>query len=676
MSLKRWVIRRTELKSIDIAEKHGLNPILADILCVRGLSDDQIREYIDEGGIESPFALKDMTEAVDRIQSAISKQEKIIVFGDYDCDGITSTVLLVTYLQAMGADVRYKVPEREEGGYGLNNNAIEQIEQEGAQLIITVDNGITAVEEAEYITELGMDLVITDHHSPSDILPKAVAVVNPHRKDCPSSFKDLAGVGVVFKLIAALEDGDYNNAIQFAGDLTAIGTIGDVMPLVGENRTIVRHGLELLKFSENIGLNALLDAAKINRDRLNAVSTAFSIVPRINASGRFSMANKAVELLMCDDEQEASETAQKINSLNAKRQALEQDILKDIYEEIGKNHHKLYNRVLVFAKEGWPHGILGIAAAKLTERFGKPTVLMSIRDGQAVGSARSVENFSIYDALHANEGLLSKWGGHSLAAGMSLDVKDIPLLELGLNEYAAKETPRMPQTCIYIDRQISAEEINLETVETFSLLEPCGQSNPTPVFMIRKLLLEQIIPLAGGAHLKLKLNQNGKVLYGLLFGVEQGQLYYTTGEELDILVTLDINHYNGNSSVSLIIKDLRPHSFEQNKYFNAKLAYEKAMLGGITDSGVLEKLIPSREDFAAIYQYLKKAGIFHGTTENLYLAMNTPAINYGKFAVAVEVLNEHGLIECSHSKNRISLCETFGKVDIFNSEILHSLKQG
>ena len=498
MVFKKWIQKQVLPDMVqDIAEKRNIPLMAARVLAARGLSVTEAEEFFS-GTLEDPFVLKDMDKATMRITQAIEKEEKIVIYGDYDCDGVTATALLYTYLNSVGANVMYYVPDRETEGYGLNCQALAFLKDRlHTDLVITVDNGISALKEAAYAREKGLDLVITDHHSVGETLPDAVAVINPHRKDCPSRFKELAGVGVVFKLVAALEGGDYTMPLESFADLAAIGTIGDVVTLSGENRLLVQQGLKILEFTENPGLRALLEIAGLEGKPITAASIAFGIAPRINAAGRIEGAEKAVDLLLCEDEEEATALAAEMQSFNQQRQEIEQKILHEIEQEIEKNPGKLYNRVLVFWGEGWHPGVIGIVSAKITERYGKPSFILSVQgQGDSRGSGRSIGNFSLYEALSACAAHLKKFGGHQLAAGLSVERGSERAFEEAINRYAAEHFAIMPTVTCEIDAEISLQELSAEIVGSLSVLEPFGAGNPQPIFLMRNAVIDSITPLS------------------------------------------------------------------------------------------------------------------------------------------------------------------------------------
>ena len=466
MELKRWKIAQSDLSLAEqIAKTLKVDPLVCDVLLGRGYeNEEQIQRFLEGSPtFFDPFLMKDMDKAVARIQLAVENGEKIAVYGDYDCDGMTATYLVYTYLENIGADVFFYIPDRDGEGYGLNKGAIDRISQQGTTLIITVDNGISALDEVKYAAELGVDVVITDHHQPLEALPKAVAVVDPHRVDCESPYKNLAGVGVAFKLLCALDGDDGWGMIEHYGDIVAIGTIGDVVNLDGENRLLVKEGLNILKTTENIGVSALLSAAGLDGKPVSSEMVAFGIVPRINAAGRLGKTSKALELLLCEEEERAAELAREMNELNQHRQALGNEIAAQVQQQLESDPQKRYQKVIVLQSDQWHHGIIGIVAAKVVERYGKPCFLISVEGDEARGSGRSVEGFSLAEALQKSCTHLTRFGGHSLAAGFSLYTDDIPLFLRDFYQYCAENFPQMPTL-----------NLSLSLIHIWKKMKPCG----------------------------------------------------------------------------------------------------------------------------------------------------------------------------------------------------------
>lgn len=481
MAYKNWELAGGSLDEAPVlAQQLGISLLTAEVLAARGLTLEQAGDFLsDTAPLSDPMAYQDMDKAVSRIERAVDTGERITIYGDYDADGVTATVLLYHYLDSLGADVSYYIPKRDGEGYGMNCEAIQKLKKFGTQLLITVDNGITAIQEAELCKKLGIDLVITDHHKPTETLPDAAAVVDPHRKDCGSAFKDLAGVGVAFKLICALERSN-EEMLEFYSDLVALGTVADVVPLVGENRTIVKAGLQKLSQRDNPGIEALRQVAGMGEGPVSSVQLAFQLVPRVNAAGRLGSAVEAVNLLLAQEPEEAMEYAQKINESNQKRKELEQKILDEIDQRLKEKPALLKERLLILAGAGWHHGVIGIVAAKLTERYAKPCVLISIEGLEARGSARSLGDFSLFEALSYSRETLTRFGGHTLAAGFSLHSSEIPAFEEKMQEYARIFHSYMPPLTLRVDREVAFSQLTLEEISSLQMLEPFGAGNDSP----------------------------------------------------------------------------------------------------------------------------------------------------------------------------------------------------
>lgn len=673
--MKRWTIGKPDPKTVELLSRQGgLSAVCAGVLAARGIDTiEKAAEFFNQQNedelISDPFLIRDMREAADAILAAVDEGKHICIYGDYDCDGITATAVLYSYLECMGGNVEYYINQRSEG-YGLCKDAITRLAESSVELIITVDNGISAIEEAKLIAELGMELVITDHHQPGEILPDAIAVVDPHRSDDLSPFKDLCGCGVVLKLIAAIDGGDCSSAMEQFSDLAAIATIADIVPLKGENREIVRQGLHYLENTENMGLQALMGMAGV-RTPVTSTSVAFSIAPRINASGRFGSASEAVDLLLCENPEEAEAMAERLNQLNSERRKTEADIMEEIKSNILAKPDILNKRVLFLYGEGWHHGVIGIVAAKLVERFGKPVFILSDDGDFARGSARSVEGFSIYKALAACGDTLTKFGGHSGAGGFSLKKSDIEAFDNALQKYAAENFGTMPVLTLHADKLITPQELSVESVSSLSVLEPCGEGNPQPLFAMLSVRLLDVSALSGGAHTKLKLTYGNSGIYGLMFGTKTAEFPYKPGDMLDILAYPEINTYGGNSSVNIRIADLRKSGIPQQKYFAAKDAYEKYKRGEGAEKALVPRIVPDRNDLAIIYRAVTENTV---SFDSVYNTVHSDAINYCKFRLALDIFEELGLFAVDRYCETVSRIPTKTKVDLDSSVLLGELK--
>ena len=674
MLLSKWNYPKENPQQSRLLQKeYGVPAIVADILTARGVSASEAGDFIGaECEPEDPFLLPDMDKAVARIEQALAAGEKITVYGDYDCDGVTATVILYQYLQSMGANAAWYIPERLDEGYGLNCAALDAIRADGTSLVITVDNGISAIAEAAHAADIGLELIITDHHQVGRELPGAVAVVNPHRSDCPCAFRDLCGAGVAFKLVAAME-GDYEMALDAFGALAAIATVGDIVPLTGENRWLVRKGLSLLEYADSPGLQALLEVAGLAGKPVTSQKVAFGIAPRINAAGRMGSAKLAVRLLLSEDPEQAEALAAELNQANLNRQQEEEAILARVQAAIAENPALLLDRVLVVAAEGLNHGVVGIVSAKLVSLYGKPNMILSIDGDTAVGSARSVEGFSMFKALSACSDLLVKYGGHAMAAGLTLKTADIPAFTRRINEYAAQYHDQMPLVRQQIDHVLSAGEITLNCVSALEQLEPFGERCPQPLFLLKNCRIEGIYPMSENRHLKLKVSFGGKSIHVLYFKMSTGQFIYPVGALVDILANLELNAFRDSVSVAIRLKDIRPAGFQEVKFGNAHHYYEKLRRGEPVAGKVAQISVPATEELRFVYKLLRAKGGSQVHIDLFYLAAAADRINYCKYRLILDIFQELKLAEIPADLSSVRLLET-GKVDLESSQILTGLR--
>lgn len=679
MGMKQWILPSAREETVqELHKKSGKSDYLCELLLARGYqTPEAISEFLSgDGFLQDPYSLKDMDRAVQRIRKGIEDGEMIAIYGDYDADGVTATVVLFTYLESIGADVRYYIPTRDGEGYGLNQKAIDTIAKMGITLMITVDNGITALEEIAYAGSLGIDVVVTDHHRPKEQLPQAYAVVDPYRPDDETTFKGLAGVGVAFKLVCALEE-DIESMLDYYAELVTIGTIADVMPMSGENRVIVQRGLEKFSQTENIGLQALMEVAGVAGKSITSETVAFSIVPRINATGRLGHAKKAVDLLTTDDEEVAVGLAQEIDLQNRQRKALEEQILEDISQTIKRNPTILYDRVLVLSGTGWHHGVVGIVAAKLVEKYGKPCFLISCEGEEGRGSGRSVGDFSLFDALCACDDLLERYGGHTQAAGLTVKTDKLDALRKRILEYARRTNDYMPVTQLRIDCVLSPSQATLDLIREQYLLEPFGNGNEVPVYGLLGCKLTGIYPVSNGKHLRLRLSDEQGSLYVMYFGMSEDRFPYRVGDQLDTAVTLSINEYQGEKRVSAVVKDLRLAKLNEEELFVPKQIYEKIRRRESLTESEREIAIPTREDIAAVYRYIRATGKFSYDYDVLYSRIPSGHSNYCRVRLSADILGEMKLIEfhkdpCTAYLGALS---NPGKVDLEQSKVLQYVRE-
>lgn len=646
--------------------------LLGGVMLSRGITTlDRAREFFGCSSLSDPLLLKDMESAVDLIRQALDEGKKITVYGDYDCDGVTSTAMLYGYLDAMGAEVEYYIPDRSEG-YGMNIPALEKILDQGTELIITVDNGVSAVEEAEYIRQRGAQLVITDHHQPPQELPVCEACVNPHRQDDNSPFKELCGAGVVLKLLCALEEDEEFVMEQYA-ELAAVGTIGDVMPLVGENRYIVRRGIEDIRASQNIGIDRLLRTAGVSPESVDATTVAFSICPRINAAGRIAAADKAVQLLMADSPEQAGLLSEELNLMNENRRAEEARIMEDVSRQLESDPSILRERVLVVSGEGWHHGVIGIVAARLLEKYGKPVLMISVENGEARGSARGIDGFSIYKLLDRCSRVLTKFGGHPKAGGFSLPADRIGDFRQMVYAFCRECYPKMPEYTVSADMEITGDRLTEEALNSLSQLEPCGEGNQRPVFLLRNCTVESKRALKDGRYTSFELRSGGVKLKALCFGIPFAKFHPEQGSMVDIIAAAELNEFRGVKSVTLKVQEIRPSGFREDRFFAAQRTYEEISRGEGCDSRLAPRVIPDRNALMAVYDLLRKYGGAMSAEELCIYGGSD--LNYCMLRIALDTFASAGMAEQSADADTVRLVPVTHKTDLMASGFLADLRR-
>ncbi len=620
----------------EISKELGIRIPTAQLLVNRGCTTpSDARSFLlkETEQLHDPFEMEDMDNAVYRILEAVEENERIVIFGDYDVDGVTSVSILYLYLQSLGADVGYYIPCRSGEGYGMSEGAVRKLAEEGCQLIVTVDTGITAVAEAELIRELGMELIITDHHECHTEIPDAVAVVNPRRPDCRYPFKELAGVGVVFKLLCALDsvrnpDDPMTVCVKRISqeycDLVAIGTVADVMPIRDENRLIVSYGLQLIDTTDRPGLIELIEAtrteSKYNTKRkITASFIGYTIAPRINAAGRIRDASLAVELFLARDRETAALIAQKLCDINHERQAEENKIIEAAYAQIAATHDFEHDPVIVLEDETWHHGIIGIVASRITEKYGCPSILISFEGsgeggddgGLGKGSGRSIKGMNLVEALGQCSDLLVKYGGHELAAGLTIRREDLPEFRRRVNECARQcltETDVQPS--FEADCELHPRDITMEQANELYYLEPYGVSNPPPVFVLNNVQLYDTALVGGGKHTRLTLKIDTGYVSAMCFRQTLTDLDLYSGDFVDVLFTLDINEFQNQRSIQLVVKDIRLTRM-QFEAENADIALFGKIYAGTPPRALdlgrrtVFDIVPTREEFGAVYNLLK-----------------------------------------------------------------------
>lgn len=693
-SKKKWIVNDYPYEEIQrLCRKTGLTKVGARLLLKRGLSDEtealRFLTVSDTGLLYDPMLLKDMDRAVERINSAIEEGQSICIYGDYDVDGITATAVLYKYLSARNANVRYYIPKRLTEGYGMNCNAVKELADSGVNLIVTVDNGITANDEINYARTLGVDVVVTDHHECREEIPECCAVVNPQRPDCNYPFKGLAGVGVAFKLVCALE-GSFQNRdfTAFADkyiDLTALGTISDVMPLIDENRAIVARGLKCFANGSNFGISALIAEAngigtkrRYTDKNITSTTVGFLVAPRLNAAGRIGDVNTAVEILISRDFENCLNLADELCRKNRERQAIENGIFECAVRLVEEQVDLKKDKVIVLACEGWHHGVVGIVASRITEKYSLPSILISCENGIGKGSARSIKGFNINQAIHDCRELLIRHGGHELAAGLTLELDKIDAFREKINEIAkTRITEDILEGSIEVDAELTGEDISLEVCEELLQFEPFGSQNPTPVFCMRDAVVRDIISLGQNKHTKLILEQDGYAFEALLFGVCPDNFLLMPNRNMDLLFNLDINEFRGEKTPQLIVREI---ALCNDDSLIAKEAEEicRDILAGNRPAD-----FPSLEKFRIAYKYLRdNEALLSGNVNVMLLSIKLSfALRYKiypvELAVILKVLENAGLCEIRDLGElvmHIRLLKTEGKTDLEANSLYRKAK--
>ncbi|MGN0683108.1 MAG: single-stranded-DNA-specific exonuclease RecJ [Oscillospiraceae bacterium] len=656
--LRRWKTKQSFVPA-DSAIIEQCGPLAGRILLQRGITSV---EELACNSLPDPFLMKDMDKAAEVISDALEQDKKIVIFGDYDCDGVCAAAILYSYLEAQGADVDYYIPDRLKEGYGMNMEAVKKLVSRGTELVITVDNGISAHNEARFLKENGVGLVITDHHQPSETLPECDACVDPHRGDDASGCDCLCGAGVVLMLLVALE-GDEEFILDRYSDLAAAATVADVVSLKGENRLIVRRGLENIRNEQNAGLTKLIKAAKRDTSTISSTDLAFYVVPKINAAGRLSSAETALELLLCEDDVERAATlTEQLMEFNAERQKVGDDILAEAQRMIAENPLIAKQRVIILAKQGWHPGVIGIVCSKLLEEYGKPVVLIAIGANGACGSVRSIEGFSVYSMLNACSQVLTKFGGHPGAGGFSLPADRISEFTELAHEYCLKTCPKMPEYSLYADMELSADALTVENVELLKVLEPFGEGNSLPLFRISNCTVSSKAPRGeDGKYTAFRITSRGLSIPVISFNVRYADFYPNDGDMIDIIASAEINEYNGRKSVQLRLVDYRMSGFEEDKFFAAMRVYEGICRGEGCDKRLLPRVLPqNREELIPVFDLLKRG---QGRTPEQLFSMDG-RVNYCKLRVALDAFADAGLIRFTEN-GAVECVPTTGRQDLF-----------
>ena len=687
MFYRPWqTVRPDPARSAALSAALGMPRLVCDVMCARGLDTPEAARAVCGGGdaLSDPMLLSGMEAAVARIHRAIDDGERIAVFGDYDVDGVTATALLYTYLDSAGADVYYKLPSRDDDGYGLSETAVDLMAAKGVSLIVTVDNGVSANAAIAHAKEQGVDVVVTDHHLPPQTLPEAAAIVNPQLPGDESPCKTLSGAGVAFKLAAALDGCTPDEMLPFYGDLAAIGTIADIMLLEGENRRIVKAGLALLQQTERPGIAALIEACGLGGKELTAENVSFGLAPRLNAAGRMDSAAAALELLLCEDPEEAEAIVAGLEAQNAARQKAEQDILQGVLDSVAADETYGADRILVVWGRGYHQGVIGIVCSRLCDRYGCPVVLISVdEDGVGKGSGRSIGSFNLFEALTSCEDLFERYGGHALAAGLTVQADRIEELRTRLRKYAETHVTMaelVPQ--LHIDCMVQSEWLTQENIESLSVLEPYGMKNAEPVFCMKNMTVEEITPLSSDRHVRLSLIKDGKRFSAIWFGIGAGGLGFVEGNTVDAAFHLEINEFRGRRSVQLTICDVQLSDCEHLADQKILNLYNTLMQDGPLTAREARLLLPDRKDLVAVWRHVTcraedgRLSVPDGALSRRVAWESRRDINIGKLFVCLDVFQESGLISYHFKEGMLNiLLKPYeGKADISGSVVLATLQ--
>ena len=671
-----WNVSKPEVESVNALVRGGCPPLVSMVLSARGIrTPEQAKKTLDcNGPLYDPFLMKDMDLAAGRVGLAMTRGELIAVFGDYDVDGVTATCLLTDFLRSHGAHCISYIPGRLEEGYGLNPIAIRQLSEQGVTLIITVDCGITAVNEAELCRELGIDLVITDHHECKDQMPRAIAVLDPHRPDDTYPHKTLSGVGVAFKLASAL-CGSQEEVLREYADMVCLGTVADVMLLQGENRTFVSRGLESLRHTHRCGIAALMKESGCAPESLNAGSIGFMLAPRINAAGRMGCIELAVELFLTEDEERAEFLAKSLCDLNRQRQAVESEIFQQAVAMLPAGRQP---EAIVLADERWHQGVVGIVASRMAEEYCCPTFLICLDGEHGKASSRSYGGFNLFTSLSALSPLLESYGGHELAAGFTITRGNIDEFRQKICALAADfYTDAGPRTVLEADCAVTPELLTIPNIESLSMLEPCGSGCPKPVLVMERLQIDRICLVGGGRHMRLRLRQGRHCINAIYFSATPATASIEPGDLVDVAFTPQINEYRGERSVQMNILDIRPScaapcSPEISHYVNLR--------NNTLTTGDAELLLPSRGTLGMVWRFLASAP--QGELQESPMCLcrkivrwsGTP-LSLGQLLTCLDIFQEVELLRIQRLHKYISIRLTPGetKADLSQSKTMQHL---
>ena len=677
-----WKIAKTEKQALSNLRQAGYSPLTARVLCSRGYdSPKKARAFLSaEASMPDPLEMKDMAKAAARVQLALQRGEHIAVFGDYDEDGITATCLLTEFLRGQGGKVSCYIPGRIEEGYGLNEQAIRQLQQQGVSLIVTVDCGITANEEARFCRRIGVDLIITDHHECKDELPDAVAVVDPHRKDHTYPHQNLAGVGVAFKLASAII-GSQEIILERFSDLLCLGTVADVMPLTGENRTFVVRGLQALKEAPRPGIAALMNECSCDKKQLSASSIGYTLAPRINAAGRMGQVELATELMLTQNPVRAQELAKQLCHLNRQRQEVEAEIYQEAAEMLaGESRHN----AIVLAGESWHQGVVGIVASRLAEEYNCPTYLICLDGERGKASSRSYGGFNLFASLEKLSHLLESYGGHELAAGFTIGRGQIDAFRREIRRMAEEFVASGQQrAALEIDCAVEPQLLTEENIMALEQLEPCGAGCPKPVFYMEEMTVDQLSEVGGGKHLRLRLSRGGCSFGAIFFSTTALRSGITVGDRVEVAFTPQINEFRGSRSVQLNLVDIRPDQESREAAASDRMLTERFGAGQALSQQEASLLLPVRSEFAMVWRYLTanvQEGLLQEDLSCLSRKISRSAgclLRPGRLWMCLQVFRERGLLCCSTDRDcvQILLSGCAGKVDLEQSPLMQKLLQ-
>ena len=672
-----WNVGIPDPQGVNALVSGGYKPLTAMVLAARGIKGkDRAKAYLDcNASLPDPYALTDMDKAVARIRRAAADGEIVAVFGDYDVDGITATCLLTDFLRGQGIPCLSYIPGRLEEGYGLNPIAIHQLHSQGVSLIITVDCGITALEEARLCKELGIDLVITDHHECKDVLPEAVAIIDPHRPDGGYPHKNLSGVGVAFKLASAL-CGDQQAVLEEYCDMVCLGTVADVMPLQGENRVFVSRGLEALRCTKRPGIAALMEECGCDSKNLNATSLGFMLAPRINAAGRMGQIDLAIELFLTHDPDQGKLLASALCELNRQRQAVE----SEIYDQAIAMLPATTPEAIVLADDRWHQGVVGIVASRIAEEYACPTFLICLDGDHGKASSRSYGGFNLFAALTTLSPLLESYGGHELAAGFTIHRDQIDAFREEICRLVAKEgTEDLPRTVLEVDCAIPPEMLSLSGIQALDIMEPCGNGCPKPVLMMEHMTVDRMRPVGNGKHLRLRLRRGGYGFNAIFFSATPESASIALGDVVDVAFLPQINEFREELSVQMNVQDIRPAC--KAECSPELFGYGNLRSGNLTREQAAA-LLPSRNDLSTVWRYL--AAIPGGTVREMPMCLCRKIVRWsgqplslGKMLACLDIFSEVGLLKAQRHHNTITihLIQGTGKADLTQSPTLHILEK-